>query len=174
MHYINLRKEFEYFMKKIIAIFIFCSVYIANSNAQKVYQEILRLSEKVAKDKTKDIDSRKIATFKVDELKYMAMKTREAMPDSSVTVLDNQAYAMYDFVNLYVKKLSDAKNKKSKENILSIFKNASIQNPRFNDMDLELVESYIRTKGYITQFSLDTDWIKAIDQARAELRKKGL
>lgn len=161
-------------MKKIIAVFIFFSVFIVKANAQKVYQEILRLSENVAKDKAKDIDSRKIATFKVDGLKYMAMKTREAMPDSSITVLDNQAYALYSFINLYVKKLSDAKNKKGKENILSIFKNASIQNPRFNDMDLEVVESYIRTKGYITQFSLDTDWIKAIEQARSELRRKGL
>ena len=99
---------------------------------------------------------------------------RELMPDSTVTLLDNQAYAMYDFVNLYVKKLSEAKSKKDKALILDIFKSASIQNPWFNDMDLDLIEGYIRSEGYITSFSLDTNWMKAVEQARSELRRRGL
>ena len=139
-----------------------------------MYHEILKLSEKVANDKSKDLQTRKVATFKVDELKYMAMKMRELMPDSTVTLLDNQAYAMYDFVNLYVKKLSEAKSKKDKALILDIFKSASIQNPWFNDMDLDLIEGYIRSEGYITSFSLDTNWMKAVEQARGELRRRGL
>lgn len=162
------------YMRRLITIMAVLAMFTANAGAQKVYQEIMKLSEKVANDKSKDIGSRKIATFKVDELNYMAMKTKELMPDSSVTVLDNQAYAMYDFVNLYVKKLTEAKTKKDKGVIISLFKNASLQNPRFNDMDLELVESYIRTQGYVTKFSLDTDWIKAIEQVRTELRSRKL
>ncbi len=161
-------------MKKAIILLALAAGFASHANAQKVYKEILRLSEKTANDKSKDLETRKIATFKVDELKYMAMKTTALMPDSSVNVIDNQAYAMYDFVNLYVKKLSEAKSKKNKEVILNIFKSASIQNPRFNDMDLDLVEGYIRNEGYITSFSLDTDWIKASEQARGELRKRGL
>lgn len=161
-------------MKKAIMILVVALSFIADIQAQEVYKEILKLSENTANDNSKDIESRKIATFKVDELKYMAMKTREMMPDSTVNVLDNQAYAMYDFVNLYVKKLSEAKNQKGKDNVAEIFKNASIQNPRFNDMDLDLVESYIRNEGYITKFSLDTDWLKAAGQARRQLREKGL
>lgn len=161
-------------MKKLFIAIALAICTFTTANSQEVYREILRLSENVAKDKSKDLQTRKVATFKVDELKYMAMKTREVMPDSTMNVLDNQAYAMYDFVNLYVKKLSEAKNKKGKELVLDIFKNASLQNPRFNDMDLDLVESYIRTDGYITSFSLDTDWVKAAIQARGELRKRGL
>ena len=161
-------------MKRIF-LFLFAAIGICtNMQAQEVYKEILKLSENIANDSSKDMESRKIATFKVDELLYMAMKTRELMPDSTVNVLDNQAYAMYDFVNLYVKKLSEAKNQKGKDTIAEIFKTASIQNPRFNDMDLDLVESYIRNEGYITKFSLDTDWEKAAEQARHQLRSKGL
>lgn len=122
-------------MKKAIILLALAAGFASHVNAQKVYKEILRLSEKTANDKSKDLETRKIATFKVDELKYMAMKTTALMPDSSVNVIDNKAYAMYDFVNLYVKKLSEAKTKKNKEVILNIFKSASIQNPRFNDMD---------------------------------------
>lgn len=161
-------------MKKICIALLFAAISCTTADAQKVYHEILKLSEKVANDKSKDLQTRKVATFKVDELKYMAMKMRELMPDSTVTLLDNQAYAMYDFVNLYVKKLSEAKSKKDKALILDIFKSASIQNPWFNDMDLDLIEGYIRSEGYITSFSLDTNWMKAVEQARGELRRRGL
>lgn len=161
-------------MKKICIALLFAAISFTTADAQKVYHEILKLSEKVANDKSKDLQTRKVATFKVDELKYMAMKMRELMPDSTVTLLDNQAYAMYDFVNLYVKKLSEAKSKKDKALILDIFKSASIQNPWFNDMDLDLIEGYIRSEGYITSFSLDTNWMKAVEQARGELRRCGL
>lgn len=161
-------------MKKICIALLFAAISFTTTDAQKVYHEILKLSEKVANDKSKNLQTRKVATFKVDELKYMAMKMRELMPDSTVTLLDNQAYAMYDFVNLYVKKLSEAKSKKDKALILDIFKSASIQNPWFNDMDLDLIEGYIRSEGYITSFSLDTNWMKAVEQARGELRRRGL
>lgn len=161
-------------MKKLLIVLSLVAISTISVQAQDVYKEILNISEKVANDKTKDTETRKIATFKVDELKYMAMKVRELMPDSTVTIIDQQAYAMYDFINLYTKKLGEAKNKKNKETILDIFKTASIQNPWFNDMDLDLVESYIRNDGYITSFSLDTNWLKAIEQARTELRKRGL
>lgn len=161
-------------MKKLIIIMTLAIFATVNTEAQEVYKEILRLSNAVAKDKQKDIATRKIATFKVDCLNYMAMKTHELMPDSTTTVIDNQAYALYDFVNLYVKKLSEAKTKKGKAQILSIFKSASIQNRRFNDMDLGIVEAYLNNDKYVTQFSLDTDWTKAIKQVRNELYKKGL
>ncbi len=161
-------------MRKLLIALSLVVVSTLTANAQEVYKEILNLSEKVANDKTKDIETRKIATFKVDELRYMAMKVREVMPDSTVTIIDRQAYALYDFINLYTMKIGEAKNKKNKETILDIFKAASIQNPWFNDMDLDLVESYIRNDGYITSFSLDTNWIKATEQARNELRKRGL
>ena len=48
------------------------------------------------------------------------------------------------------------------------FKNASISNSRFNDTDKELVLSYYDNSNYMTQFSLDTDWVKAL----AEVRRK--
>jgi len=134
--------------------------------AQNVYNEILRLSKTVANDTTKNVETRKIATFKVDELNYMAMKSNEVMPDSTVRMLDYQAYAMYDFINLYIDRLSKAKRDAEKEVIRVQFKNASINNSRFNDMDKDLVLSYYNRNDYLTQFSLDTDWVKAIEEIR--------
>jgi hypothetical protein len=158
-------------MKKSILAMILLAACCTNIQAQEVYKEVLRLSQNVANDKTKDLQTRKVATFKVDALNYMAMKMNEEMPDSTVNVLDREAYNLYDFVNLYIKKLGEVKSKKAKSEIIQLFKNASLQNSRFNDMDLEVTEGYIRAEGYITKFSLDTNWGKAVEQARNELRK---
>ena len=128
----------------------------------------MRLSKKVAEDKSKDLETRKVATFKVDELKYMAMKTRELMPDSTVRVLDVQAYAMYDFVNLFLRRLGEAKKKSAKEAVIARFRVASVNNSRFNDMDRDLVLSYYDNSNYLTRFSLDTDWVKALAEIRSQ------
>ncbi|MDD7461020.1 MAG: hypothetical protein SO013_04700 [Prevotella sp.] len=155
-------------MKKILFATLLCCFTVVSASAQDVYKEILRLSKAVAKDTKKDIEARKIATFKVDELQYMAMKTIELMPDSSARVLDVQAYAMYEFVNLFVKRLSEAKKKTDKDIVKTRFMNASINHSRFNDMDKDLVWSYYSNPNYITRFSLDTDWVKALAEVRSK------
>lgn len=155
-------------MKRILFILILLCEWGISLSAQEVYQEIMRLSKKVAEDKSKDLETRKVATFKVDELKYMAMKTRELMPDSTVRVLDVQAYAMYDFVNLFLRRLGEAKKKSAKEAVIARFRAASINNSRFNDMDRDLVLSYYDNSNYLTRFSLDTDWVKALAEIRSQ------
>ena len=42
------------------------------------------------------------------------------------------------------------------------FRAASINNSLFNDVDKEVIYSYVDNENYITQFSLDTDWPKAL------------
>ena len=155
-------------MKRILFILILLCGWGISLSAQEVYQEIMRLSKKVAEDKSKDLETRKVATFKVDELKYMAMKTRELMPDSTVRVLDVQAYAMYDFVNLFLRRLGETKKKSAKEAVIARFRAASINNSRFNDMDRDLVLSYYDNSNYLTRFSLDTDWVKALAEIRSQ------
>lgn len=145
-----------------------------SANGQEVYQEILRLSKKAVSDPSKSTQIKKINLFKVDELNYMAMKTKEVMPDSAVTVLDYQAFALYEFINLYMDKMGKTDKKKEKTTILNIFKSASINNPRFFDMDKPLVLSYYNNDNYLTQFSLDTDWVKALAEVRRMLRSNNM
>ena len=42
------------------------------------------------------------------------------------------------------------------------FRTATINNSLFNDVDREVIYSYVDNENYITQFSLDTDWPKAL------------
>ena len=76
---------------------------------------------------------------------------------------------MYQFVNLFVKRLAESNKKEAKEVVMTRFRNASINNPLFNDMDLDLVLSYYNNPEYLTRFSLDTDWMKALEEVRDKL-----
>ena len=157
-------------MRKTIFMAALCLVTI-NISAQNVYKEILRLSKVGAADKTKDLDTRRVYQFKVDELNYMLMKTREQKPDTKMSTIDRQAYAMYDFVNSFITVLSKTKNKKKKQLIINIYKEATINNPLFKDNDKELVLSYYNREDYLRQFSLDTDWIKAREEVKKKMDK---
>jgi hypothetical protein len=142
--------------------------------AQDVFNELLSSSLKVAENTQNDIETRKVATFKYDELCYMKQKLLpEVLKDTTnlvvfnkvIDLLNQQSYAMYQFINLFVEKLASGKKKKQ-EVVLAVFKNASINNPLFNDEDTELVHAYYNNDNYLTQFSLDTDWIKALEEVK--------
>jgi len=46
------------------------------------------------------------------------------------------------------------------------FRTASINNSLFNDVDKEVVYSYVDNDKFITNFSLDTDWVKALEAVK--------
>ena len=99
-------------MKKFLFMALLLCMTSLSANSQDVYKEILRLSNKNVKDPSKSTQVKKINLFKVDALNYMAMKTKEVMPDSTVTILDYQAFALYEFVNLYMSKIGKIDKKK--------------------------------------------------------------
>ena len=74
-----------------IIILLMALTMTQGAYSQKVYKEIMKLSQDVANDESKDLQTRKVATFKVDALVYMAMKMNEVMPDSTVKTLDHEA-----------------------------------------------------------------------------------
>ena len=74
---------------------------------------------------------------------------------------------MIDFVNLFVKRLSNATKAKDKDLLKEKFRTATINNSLFNDMDKELIYSYVNNDNFLTQFSLDTDWVKALEEVAA-------
>ena len=136
-------------MKKLLLIAVLSGMLFTNVKAQDVYNEILKTSLQVAENEKNDIETRKIATFKFDALNYMKQK-----------------YAMYQFINYFCERISGASKKKDKEIVMALFTNASLNNPMFNDTDKDLVLAYYNNENYITRFSLDTDWEKALQQVR--------
>jgi hypothetical protein len=157
-------------MKKILMVAALCCL-TATAKAQDVFKLLLQDAKTVAEDKSKDIETRKIATFKYDELSYMAMQVRDdVLRDSTdldffnktVAMLNEQSFAMHEFLNFYLERLGASKKKEDRDVVMTVFRNASINYPLFNDMDKELVLSYYNNENYITRFSLDTNWVKAL------------
>ena len=77
-----------------------------------------------------------------------------------------QTSAMIDFVNLYIKRLSQEKKKAQKDLIMTRYKNLTIQNALFNDMDKDIIYAYVDNENFLTQFSLDTNWVKCLEDVR--------
>ena len=59
-----------------------------------------------------------------------------------------------------------AKKKNQRDIIMSRFKKVTIENALFNDMDKDIIYAYVDNDKYITQFSLDTNWVKALEEVR--------
>ena len=165
-------------MKRLFLFLIMALAMSGQAAAQDVANEIIKLSKAIVDDTKQDLQTRRIAYFKVNVINYMKMKVRdEVLRDTNdlkvfnenIKMLNEQSYAMYQFVNLFVKRLTESNKKEAKEVVMTRFRNASINNPLFNDMDLDLVLSYYNNPEYLTRFSLDTDWMKALEEVRDKL-----
>lgn len=151
-------------MKKLLIMFAVMCATATNVVAQDIYNEVKRIekqAETLANDSTKNINERKIACFKYDAIYYLIDK---ASLENNFTEyeLGEQTNAMIEFVNQYVKRIANATKQKDKDIIKARYRTASINNALFNDVDKEVVYSYVDNENFITQFSLDTDWVKAL------------
>ena len=120
-----------------------------------------------ANDTKNNLEARKIATFKYDAIYYLIDKASQE-PLFSEYELGVQTNAMIEFVNLFVSKLSTLKKNKDKDMLKAVFRTATINNSLFNDVDKEVIYSYVDNENFITQFSLDTDWPKALAEVQSK------
>lgn len=155
-------------MRRIAFILFALCLLATNSKAQDIYKEVVRLKSKaeaLTNDTTQNIEARKIACFKNDALYYLMDKAANEDNFSEIE-LGKQANAMIEFVNTFVKRLSQEKKKKDKDIILATYKNATTSNSLFLDPEKDITYGYVDNEKFITQFSLDTDWVKALAQVK--------
>lgn len=154
-------------MKKLLMILVIFCASAASMSAQEIFNEVKRIekqAETLANDTTKNINERKIACFKYDAIYYLIDKASQ-QDQFTEYELGEQTDALIEFVNLYVNRLANA-NKKDKDLLKAKFRTASINNSLFNDVDKEVVYSYVDNDNFITQFSLDTNWVKALAEVK--------
>lgn len=143
---------------------------VLSTSAQEIYDEVIRIEKEAkafANDTKNNLDARKIATFKYDAIYYLIDKASQE-PLFSEYELGVQTNAMIEFVNLFVSKLSTLKKNKDKDMLKAVFRTATINNSLFNDVDKEVIYSYVDNENFITQFSLDTDWPKALAEVQSK------
>ncbi len=152
-------------MKKLMMTLMLCCAFAFQASAQDIYKEVKNLMDgylKVKNDTTQNLDVRKVATFKWDAIYYLVYMSSE----ETESELGNQVSSMIDYVNLYLKKLRDAKGSEAKKAVMGKFKSATIENSKHNDTDKETIYAYVDNQDFLTQFSLDTDWVKALEAVK--------
>lgn len=156
-------------MKKIILTLVLCAFAFTGMQAQEILKEVKSIEQKqldIKNDATKSLEVRKVASFKADAIFYLVLKSSQT-DGFTEYALGEQTNAMLDFVNLYVKQLGQCKKKGDKDMLMAKFRAASVNHALFNDMDKEVVYAYVDNDKYITQFSIDTDWVKALEEVRS-------
>ena len=157
-------------MKKWFIILALVCMSVLSTSAQEIYDEVRRIEKEAkafANDTKNNLEARKIATFKYDAIYYLIDKASQE-PLFSEYELGVQTNAMIEFVNLFVSKLSTLKKNKDKDMLKAVFRTATINNSLFNDVDKEVIYSYVDNENFITQFSLDTDWPKALAEVQSK------
>ncbi|CDE34364.1 hypothetical protein [Leyella stercorea] len=157
-------------MKKLFIILALVCMSVLSTSAQEIYDEVRRIEKEAkafANDTKNNLEARKIATFKYDAIYYLVDKASQE-PLFSEYELGVQTNAMIEFVNLFVSKLSTLKKNKDKDMLKAVFRTATINNSLFNDVDKEVIYSYVDNENFITQFSLDTDWPKALAEVQSK------
>lgn len=157
-------------MKKLFIILALACISVLSTSAQEIYDEVRRIEKEAkafANDTKNNLEARKIATFKYDAIYYLIDKASQE-PLFSEYELGVQTNAMIEFVNLFVSKLSTLKKNKDKDMLKAVFRTATINNSLFNDVDKEVIYSYVDNENFITQFSLDTDWPKALAEVQSK------
>lgn len=157
-------------MKKLFIILALVFMSVLSTSAQEIYDEVRRIEKEAkafANDPKNNLEARKIATFKYDAIYYLIDKASQE-PLFSEYELGVQTNAMIEFVNLFVSKLSTLKKNKDKDMLKAVFRTATINNSLFNDVDKEVIYSYVDNENFITQFSLDTDWPKALAEVQSK------
>lgn len=142
---------------------------LTSASAQEAYNEAIQMAKAAADDTSKSLEERKIATFKKDALYYLGSMSYKLTPDSSATTLDLQALALFQFINLFQGRLAMAP-KKDRAGVINLFKSISLAHPRFHDPNKEVTLAYITNEGYLTKFSLDTDWVAAYNDLRRRMQ----
>lgn len=160
-------------MKKILLFFAMLTYCTMSMNAQEVYNSIKSKATETVNNPLVNPIVKQINQFKLDALDYMVIKMKEQMPDSTVTFLDKEAFALNNFITLYTQSILDNRNQPAayQVKIIKLFIDASYSNPLFNDPDKELVHVYYNNGESLTRFSLDTDWRVAYIAAATEIKK---
>ena len=153
-------------MKKFLPIILLLCFLPLKMSAQEVYNYLLDATTNTVNNPASTYTQVRIAQFKRTALVYLKRKAFETMPEVTEQFLNKQAYYMSEYVALFFDEL--LKGKKDDDNKrkakIYLFMDTSKANPLFDDPDKEVTYGYVDNEQYITQFALDTDWVKALKE----------
>ena len=158
-------------LKKIFTLMIVV-LSASTLQAQEIYNFVLESAQRTINNCSSSDTQVSIAQFKNTALVYLKSQAFAQQEEVSEDFLNTQAYYMSEFVTLFFSEVVEVqkKGKKVMEKTMLLFMEASLANPLFPDMDEETTLSYVNDPMSLTRFSLNTDWQKAYETAKAKLK----
>ncbi|MCF0198711.1 MAG: hypothetical protein HUK02_05220 [Bacteroidaceae bacterium] len=152
-------------MKKLLLLVLLTIVTSASQlQAQEVFQSIVDNAKLVLDDPNADPFLKNVSTFKFKAMQYMCTTIIRLEGSADGKFLDQQAAAMNDFITHYFSDMAihQSSNAEKQKAIMTRYWKASIDHPLFKDSNKNVTLEFIKTPGYITPFSLDTNWVEAV------------
>ena len=143
-----------------------------NANAQSLYKTVRDTATKIVNNPKSRQDEIDVAQFEITVLNYIAAQVSKRGLQKNGYFYDSQAVNMKSFVDdcrLYALRANKISASKKKQ-VMECFRQASLNNPLFNDSDKKNIHIYVKDSNTDTPFSLDTDWEKAYDQASKNIK----
>lgn len=159
-------------MKKILFTAFLATCTMLQVNAQNLYKTVYNSAVKIVNNPNSSQEQIDINQFEVTVLNYLNAQVQKRALVKDTYFYDSQAVNLKSFVDdfiYYVTKARAISTEKRKE-VIACYREASLNNPLFNDNDKERVYCYVNDTKTFTPFSLDTDWEKAYDQATANIK----
>ena len=159
-------------MKKIFFAAFLVAFTLMPANAQNLYKTVYNSAVKVVNDPNSSQEQIEINQFEVTVLNYLNAQVQKRALVKDTYFYDSQAVNLKSFVDdfiYYVTKARAISTEKRKE-VIACYRDASLNNPLFNDNDKERTYCYVNDTKTFTPFSLDTDWEMAYDQATSMIK----
>lgn len=159
-------------MKKMIFLLAFVTAGIAQLNAQSLFKTVYDNAIAVVNNSDSSDERIQIHQFEVTVLNYMQTQVQKRDLKKDDYFFDSQAVNLKSFVDDFLFYLNKARMTApaKRADVINCYREASLKNPLFNDLDKERTMCYVNDTKTYTPFSLDTDWEKAYDQASSQIR----
>lgn len=158
-------------MKKLILSAFVALVGLVQADAQSLYKTVYEKANAQVNSAQTSAEQLEISRFEVTVLNYIQAQVTKRGLKKDGYFYDSQAVNLKSFVDDFLyyvskaRKISDAKRKE----VIACYREASLKNPLFNDLDKERTYCFVNDTRTFTPFSLDTDWEKAYEQATAKI-----
>lgn len=160
-------------MKRFIFAAVLSVAALGAVQAQSLYKKVYDNAVAVVNDAAANDQQIQVNQFKITALNYMSNQVTKRNQSRNAYFYDSQAVNMASFITDFETNIIKARAISTEKRlaVIGCYRDASLQNPLFNDSDRETTLVYVNDKQTYTPFSLDTNWEKAYDQASAKIKE---
>ena len=159
-------------MKTIILTLALVAAAFTSANAQELFNKVHANATAVVNNAASNDQQIQINQFKITALNYIFNQVGKRKLQKDSYFYDSQAVNLASFITEFETNIIKARaiSTEKRLEVIKCYRNASLQNPLFQDSDKETTMAYVNDKQTYTPFSLDTDWEKAYNQAEKEIK----